>query len=337
MQMRQRTPFSLVGLSLAILLSMLLAACGNTNAASTQTGGGNTPLTNVSIGLGYIPDIQFAPFYVALDKGYYKAAGLNVTLNHGIVTDLFGEMMSNKDTFVFATGDETLVARSKNLPVVDVSTLYQRYPVSLIVPANSPIKSVADLRGHTIGEPGPFGSTHIGLLALLHRAGLSTNDVKLQSIGFTQVSALKQGRVDAVVGYTNNEPLQLRRLGMNVRTFEVSDYQPLISNGIITTENTLHNQGKNVVQPFVQATLKGLQEVINNPAEALQLSKTEIPGMNASTSMDELQATIPIWKGNGQHPLGYNDSATWKAMAQFLAGQQLIPADMDVNKAFASA
>lgn len=338
MQTRQRPPFSLAALSLAILLSMLLAACGSNTPPATRTGGGSTaPLINVSIGLGYIPDIQFAPFYVALNKGYYKAAGLNVTLNHGIVTDLFGEMMSNKDTFVFATGDETLVARSKNLPVVDVSTLYQRYPVSLIVPANSPIKSLADLKGHTIGEPGPFGSTHIGLLALLHHAGLSTGDVKLQSIGFTQVSALKQGRVDAVVGYTNNEPLQLRRLGMNVRTFDTSDYQSLVSNGIITTESTLRDQEKNVVQPFVQATLKGLQEVINNPSEALQLSKTDIPGMNASTAMDELRATIPVWKGNGQHPLGYNDGATWRAMAQFLAGQQLIPANMDVSKAFTSA
>ncbi len=336
MQKRQRIPFSLVIISLAVLLSMLLAACGDaTPSPTSQTGGHNTaPLINVSIGLGYIPDIQFAPFYVALSKGYYKAAGLNVTLNHGIVTDLFGEMMSGKDTFVFATGDETLVARSKNLPVVDVSTLYQRYPVSIIVPDNSPIKTLADLKGHSIGEPGPFGSTHIGLLALLHQAGLKTSDVNLQSIGFTQVDALKQGRVDAVVGYTNNEPLQLRRLGMAVRTFDVSNYQPLVSNGIITTESTLHDQKMNVVQPFVQATLQGLQDTIANPAIAVNISKSYIPGMDTSKATDELQATIPIWTGNGQHLFGNNDSATWQAMAQFLVGQQQIPASLDVSKAF---
>lgn len=335
MKTRQRAPFFLGALSFAVLMSMVLAACDNAATTSSSPARGGT--INVSIGLGYIPDIQFAPFYVALSKGYYKAAGLNVTLNHGVETDLFGEMISGKDTFVFATGDETLVARSKNLPVVDVSTLYQRYPVSVIVPANSPIKTLADLKGHSIGEPGPFGSTYIGLLALLHQAGLTTNDVHLQSIGFTQVSALQQGRVDAVVGYTNNEPLQLRRLGVNVRTFDVSDYQPLISNGIITTESTLHNQDKTVVQPFVQATLKGLRDVIANPAAALQISKTYIPGMNASTSMDELQATIPIWQGNRQRTLGYNDSTIWQEMAQFLAGQQQIPTGMDVSKAFVNA
>lgn len=336
MQTRHRVPFFLTALSLTVLLSLFVTACGNAAPSSASQANKGGQAINVSIGLGYIPDIQFAPFYVALSKGYYAAAGLHVTLNHGVVTDLFGEMMSGKDTFVFATGDETLVARSKNLPVVDVSTMYQRYPVSVIVPANSPIKTLADLKGHTIGEPGPFGSTYIGLLALLHQAGLTTNDVHLQSIGFTQVSALKQGRVDAVVGYTNNEPLQLRRLGMDVRTFDVSDYQALVSNGIITTESTLHNQGNSVVQPFVQATLKGLQAVIANPSEALQISQNYIPGMNASTAMDELQATIPIWKGNGQHALGFNDSSVWQAMAQFLVGQQQIPASLDVSKAFVS-
>lgn len=332
MQTRRHVSFSATAISLLLLVSMLLTACGNSTSANNSSG----PLTNVSIGLGYIPDIQFAPFYVAVSKGYYKAAGLNVTLIHGVETDLFGEMTSGKDTFVFATGDETLTARSQNLPVVDVSTLYQRYPVSLIVPANSPIKTLADLKGHTIGEPGAFGSTYIGLLALLHAAGLTTRDVKLESIGFTQVSALKQGRVDAVVGYTNNEPLQLRRLGMQVRTFDVFNYQPLVSNGIITTEKTLSSRAS-MVHAFVQATLKGLREVIANPTEALQISAGYIPGMDTTAAMAELQATIPIWQGNNQHPLGYNDSTTWQEMTQFLVSQKLIPASLDVSKAFTSS
>src|SRR6266568_3626786 len=57
----------------------------------------------------------------------------------------------------------------------------------------------------------------------------------IQFSGFTQVQALLTHRVDAVVGYSNNEPLQLRKQGLDVRTFDVSNYQPLISNGIVTT------------------------------------------------------------------------------------------------------
>jgi putative riboflavin transport system substrate-binding protein len=318
---------------LCVLLGLALAGCGSngtTGSTSTPPAGS---LTNISIALGYIPDIQFAPFYVAQSKGYYRAAGLNVTLHHGIVNDLFGSLAVGHDTFVFATGDEELVARSKNLQVVDVATIYQRYPVSLIVPASSSIRTLADIKGHTIGIPGPYGSTYVGLQALLYNAHLSLPDVHLQSIGFTQVAALLAHRVDAVVGYSNNEPLQLEKQGMAVRTFDVSDYQPLVSNGLITTEGTLQSQPQ-MVKAFVQATLKGLKEVIANPAEAIQISKSFIPGMNVATETAVLQATIPIWQGSGQAQPGYNDSATWQSMVQFLVAEKIIPPVQDVAQAY---
>lgn len=329
---RHRPSFFTSFLMLVALLSLILAGCGSSGGSNSSTPGTGS-LTNVSIAFGYIPDIQFAPFYVAQSKGYYKAAGLNVDFHHGFVNDLIGSLAVGHDTFVFATGDEEMVARSKNISVVDVATIYQRYPVSLIVPTNSSIHTLADIKGHTIGEPGPFGATYVGLLALLHYAHLSLSDVHVQSIGFTQVQALLEHRFDAVVGYSNNEPLQLQRQGLAVRTFDVSDYQPLVSNGILTTEDTLHNQPQ-MVKAFVQATLKGLKEVIANPAEAVQISKSYIPGMNVENATAVLQATIPIWQGNGQVQLGYNDSATWQAMVQFLVAMKIIPPVSDVSQAY---
>ncbi len=107
MRIYHRQSFLLPVLSLLALL--LFAACGNSTSPSATSG---PTLKKVSIGLGYIPDIQFAPFYVAQSKGYYKAAGLDVTFHHGIVPDLIGSMVLGHDTFVFAGGDEALVARS---------------------------------------------------------------------------------------------------------------------------------------------------------------------------------------------------------------------------------
>ena len=336
MYTRHRSSFFTSFLMLVALLSLILAGCGSNAGNGTGSTPGTGSLTNVSIAFGYIPDIQFAPFYVAQSKGYYKAAGLNVDFHHGFVNDLIGSLAVGHDTFVFASGDEELVARSKNISVVNVATIYQRYPVSLIVPANSSIQTLADVKGHTIGEPGPFGATYVGLLALLHYAHLSLSDVHVQSIGFTQVTALLQHRFDAVVGYSNNEPLQLRKQGLAVRTFDVSDYQPLVSNGIITTADTLHNQPQ-MVKAFVQATIKGLKDVIANPAGAVQISKSYIPGMNVENATSVLQATIPIWQGNGQVQLGYNDSATWQAMTQFLVAMKIIPSVQDVSSAYTNA
>ncbi len=339
MNTRHRLPFFASLFMLVALLSFTLVACGSptsdTNGGSTPTPT-SAPLTNVSIAFGYIPDIQFSPFYVAQQKGYYKAAGLNVTFHHGFVNDLIGSLALGHDTFVFATGDEELVARSKNLPVVDVATIYQRYPVSLIVPANSSIHTLADLKGHTIGEPGQFGATYVGLLALLNSAHLSFSDVHVQSIGFTQVTALLAHRFDAVVGYSNNEPLQLQKQGLAVRTFNVSDYQPLVSNGLITTEDTLHNSPQ-TVKAFVKATLQGLRDVIANPTQAISISQNFIPGLNVANATAVLQATIPIWQTTGQNPPGYNDSAAWQSMTQFLVAMKIIPPVSDVSQAYTNA
>lgn len=322
MPKRHRSSMLLSFLSPLVLLTLLLTACGSTTTASSGSPSSTATTKSLTIGLGYIPDVQFAPFYVAKSKGYYSAAGLNVTFNHGIVPDLFGSMVAGRNTFVFAGGDEMLAARDKNIPAVDVATIFQKYPVSLIVPSDSPIKTLADLKGHTIGIPGAYGSTYTGLLALLYSAHLKVSDVKLQTIGFTQVAALISHKVDAVMGYSNNEALQLPQRGFPVRTFNVSDYQPLISNGIITTEDTYHSQTA-MVKSFVEATLKGLKDVIANPSAALDICKTYIPTLTDTTqAMNELKATLPIWQGNGQ--LGYNDSATWQSMEQFLVAQKMI-------------
>ena len=332
MHTHRRSSFLLSFSALCLLLMMIVAACGSANTGT----GNSTSLKKVSIGLGYIPDIQFAPFYVAQSKGYYKAAGLDVTFHPGDVSDLIGSMVLGKDNFVFASGDEELVARSKNLNVVDVSTIFQRYPVSLIVPADSSIHTLADLKGHTIGVPGPYGATYIGLLAFLNYAHLSLSDVHVQAIGFTQVAALIGHKVDAVMGYSNNEPLLLNARGFKVRTFDVSDYQPLVSNGIITTEATLSSQPQ-LVRNFVQATIKGLRDVIANPAEAVQISKSYIADLNTDTAMTVLQATIPIWQGNGQVALGYNDMATWQSMEQFLVAQKIIPPVQNLAQAYTNS
>ena len=324
MSIRHRFTMILPVIATLMVSTLLFAACGSTTSTNPgSTSGSSKPLTSVSIGLGYNPDIQFAPFYVAQSKGYYRNAGLDVTFHHGIVTDLFGTMIAGKNTFVFAGGDELLQAQDKNkgLSVTDVATVFQRYPVSLVVPADSSIKALADFKGHTIGIPGPYGSTYTGLLALLHAGNLSLSDVKVESIGFNQVASLMNHKVDAIVGYSNNEPLQLANNGMQVRTFSVSDYQPLVSNGIITMTNTYHSQSK-IVNAFVQATLKGLQDVIAHPDQAVTISQTYVPGLNTTTASKVLNATIPIYKGNGK--LGYNDSAIWAATEKFLVNQKMI-------------
>jgi NitT/TauT family transport system substrate-binding protein len=319
--------------SLALLvLVVALAGCGT-------SANGSSP-TKLTVGLTYVPNIQFAPFYVAQALGYYRDAGLDVTFHHhGASEDEFAALVAGQEDAIFAGGDEIVGARAHNVPIVDVATVFTRYPVVAIVPANSPIQSAADLRGHTIGVPGAYGATYIGLLSLLSSAGLSQSDVTIQSIGYTQVTALLTHKVDAIMGYANNEPLLLQKSGMTVRTFDVNNAEhPLISNGLAAMQSELSSHGGDI-KKLVAATLKGVDYVLAHPQDAVNLSKAYVPGLdsasNAADALAVLQATLPYMQSAGAKA-GYNDPAKWTAMVSFLQAQGQLSGPVDASKVYSN-
>lgn len=88
---------------------------------------------------------------MALEKGYFDEAGLDVTLrHHGAQEALFGALESGAEDIVFAGATEMMQARSQGLDVVNWATLYQKYPVTLITPTSAGVTSPADLIGKKI-------------------------------------------------------------------------------------------------------------------------------------------------------------------------------------------
>jgi NitT/TauT family transport system substrate-binding protein len=313
------------------------ASAAPASAAPATPSRASGPLKKLTIGLGYIPDIQFAPFYVAQAKGYFRDEGLDVDFKQGFETDVLKLLGTGALNFGVAGGDELMVARSQGVPIIYVATWFQKYPVSVVAPESANIRSVADLKGKTIGVPGRFGATYVGLLALLDSAGLKESDVQLREIGFTQVQALTQKQVDAVVGYSNNEPVQLKALGLAITTFNVFDKVDLVSNGLITDEKTAQ-QNPELVRSVVRAFLRGVQDTISNPEEAITLSIPTIPG--SADKRDQLRAvlaaTVPIFQSakNQAQGLGYSDPAAWTSSRDLLRKLGVLGSDIDVSKAY---
>ena len=316
---------------------LALAACagqpgGTDSTATSAPGTASGAGTEMTIGLTYTPDIQFAPFYVAAEKGYYEDAGLDVSLrHHGASEGLFTAISGGQEDVVVAGGDEMLQARSQDVPLLDVATLYQDYPVALIVPADSEIRTAADLKGHKVGIPGPFGETYFGLVALLHGAGLTEDDVTVEHIGFTQQAALTAGHVDAVMGFVNNDAVRFAQAGQEVRTIPVTEGDvPLVGIGLGVLDTTADERPEDVAA-VVEATLRGVRDVVADPQEAVDLSAEYVPDLNRQEQQDEalatLEATVPLY-GEGDQ-IGAQDAATWEAMVTLMGDNGLLASAVD--------
>jgi NitT/TauT family transport system substrate-binding protein len=169
----------------------------------------------ITIGLPFRPDVQFAPIYVAQALGEFASRGLDVSLEYGSETDFLQRVARGDLPAAIVGGDQVLLARAQDIPVVYVATWYHRFPVA-VFSLDPTLDTAAGLAGRSVGEPMPGGVTSMGLRALLAAAGVAETDVSMEVIGFNQVEAIRGGRVDAAVGYAVNEPLRLRSEGLDV-------------------------------------------------------------------------------------------------------------------------
>lgn len=305
--------------------ALALAGCSAADTASTTStttsSGEPVPLT---VGLTYVPDIQFAPFYLADSLGYYEEAGLSVELrHHGASESLFGAIGEGTEDVVIATGDEVLAHRAGGGDLTMVGAVFGSSPVALIAPEDDEIASVADLRGASIGLPGEYGSTYLGLLMLLWDAGMDVADIDLQSIGYTQTTALLTGQVDAVMGYENGDAVRIAAGGTPVTTLLAQD---LVSVGVAATDETVADQGE-ALDAFMAATLKGAAAISADLERAVEISSDYIPGMTQQAMDDALavlEATVPLLSATGEI-----DQATWDAMGQAMLSAGMIDAVPD--------
>jgi len=319
-------------LFLAILTLSLIALSGCSGGAS-PTPAPPAPPTKVTLAMGFIPNVQFAPFYVAVNQGYFADENLEIEFDYGMETDLLNLVGTDALQFAVASGDQVILARGQGLPVVYVMTYFQRFPVAVVSLEDVPLENPEDLIGRSVGIPGLWGASYIGWLALLDAAGIDEGDIKLESIGYTQVASLTENQVDAAVVYAANEPVQLRQAGYEPHIIYVADYMNLVSNGIITNDKTIAEQPQ-LVAGLVRAVLRGLRYTIEHPEEAFEICLEYVPeagGENRDTQLAVLQESIKFWQSD---KLGYSDPAVWEMSQEFMLEAGLAETQTDPDQMF---
>ncbi len=196
-------------------------------------------LTLIRLPMGYIPNVQYAPFYAAVEKGFFAENGIELKFDYSYETDGVALVGTNEIQFSLVSGEQVPIARAEGLPIVYVMAWYEKYPIAVVAKTEQNVKIPQDLAGKRVALPGPFGANYVGLRALMGKVGLQESDIILESVGFTQVEVLATDTSEVVVVYSANEPVQLIAQGYDLDVILVSDYVDLVSNGLITNEITL--------------------------------------------------------------------------------------------------
>ena len=281
----------LVSIALLSLVAAPLAAC----AAPPSE------LRQVTLLLGFRPDVQFAPFYVAQREGFYADAGLEVTIEHMQAPDVQRLVASGEAEFGVADATDVMIARTAGIPIKYASTLYQRFPVAIIGAEGDVPSDPADLAGRSIGTPGMFGSSWHALLALLDAGGLSADDVTIREYPqFNQVDGLANGDVELITGFRNNEPLRLEARDIPPALLTVDGVAPLPGPGVIVGDDLLASD-PDLVEAFVTATAAAQAAVIADPDIGFAAAEDAVPAIaeDPDVARAVLDATIELWRGDG--------------------------------------
>src|SRR5215212_11494248 len=330
------------------VIATLVAGCGSTNSTPLPSGspvsttaasaGVVSPSPDVSaaatalvVGLGYIPSVQFAPFYLANQRGYYRDEGVHVSFQNEIDANLVPKVGQGQVDVGLADGTSVIPAASQGIPIRYFATIYGRFPSIVFAKASSGISTAADLKGKKIGIPGKYGSSWIMLQALLASAHLTTSDVTIVEYpDFGQGAAVAAGAVDAATGFANNEPVQLQLANTPVNVLAIDQITPLPGPGLIASTATIAAK-RAALTGFVQATLQAMNEIAADPKVGIDASIASVPdlGKNRSTQEAILAATIATWPRAGAPAgaalTGTVDTAGWKSSIDYLTTLQLVP------------
>lgn len=313
-----------------MMMFRTLATTLGVAALSATLAGAAQAQTKVTFQLNWTAGGPNAGFAAAVGEGYYKAAGLDVTVVQGNGSGNTAQLVANgraQIAYADAVAISQLVA--KGAPMKVVATVYQSNPNQVSALKKTGLKSVKDLAGKKVGVPA--GSSQTTMLPLFLKAnGLKESDMQMLNMPPTSmVPALLQGQVDAILGSMDAYQIQLEAQGAELDNFRFADFGvPTVSTSIFVADGYA-KENPDVVRKFIAASLKGWGFAIDNPARTVQHLGTVFPEVNAKLAASELAAITPLFCSGGAKYLGKAEPAHWDRTQTLLSEVGLLPAGQD--------
>ena len=261
------------------------------------------PLEKVSVKLQWADQFQFAGYYVAKEKGFYRDVGLDVTLQKFDPKKLaVDEVMNGRSTYGIGRSS-LLIDRMKGKNVVALAAIFQSSPFILLSKKSLDIQTPRDLIGKRVMMTEDFQDT------ISVRAMLNSQDVRMGQLKFLEHSFnpfdIANGKTDVMACYISNEPYVLKEKGIETNLISPEAYGfDFYSDILFTTdEEVRHHPAR--VRAFVDATLKGWEYAFENIPETAQLIRERYNSQNKS--LESLIYEGKVLKGlayRGNNPLG---------------------------------
>ena len=316
---------------LAALLSLLaavLAPAVLAPAALAQAPAPAAALHKLDVLLDWYVNPDHAPLVVTLERGYFREAGLDVRLiAPSDPNDPPKLVAAGKADIAVSYQPHLHIQTGQGLPLTRIGTLVATPLNTLVVLDSSPVRSIADLKGRTVGFA-VAGTEDATMGAMLARHGLTVADIKLINVGFGLTPALASGRVDAVIGaYRNFELTQLELIGKKGRAFYVEEegvppYDELI---LVAQRGRL---GTLPLRPFIDAVERGTQYLINHPDESWKLLLARHKELDDELNRRAWRDTLPRF---ALRP-GALDRARYQRFAEFLRDRGVIKAVLPLDE-----
>ena len=269
--------------------------------------------------------------YVAVEKGFYKAQNLKVTLvPFSFEEPTLEAVVQGKATFGVKSASEIIQARAEGLPVRAFAVIYQDSPLCCYALKESGITRPQDFVGKTVGlKPGQIT---IAYQVMLDKLGIDRSTITEVQVGYG-VDELISGTTDVSTGFSINEPHQAIEAGYDVNIMLFADYGVKVYDDVLfATEDTI-NHNPELVGRFLRATLEGWRYAIQHEEETVDIVLKYATDSSRGHESYMLTQSIPLIHTGGS-PIGWMERERWTQTHDILLQAGAIEEEVDMDEAF---
>jgi NitT/TauT family transport system substrate-binding protein len=290
----------------------------------------------VQLRLDWVFGSEHAPIFLAKEKGFFAAEGIDIELLPGEGSTVTVKLVGNGTTaFGYAGADQVLMAAGRDLPVVSLAVILQKSPSAIIFPASSGIITLQDLYGRRLG---------VQLRSNTEKQWRAVEEINhLDKAKISEVPAdraiaqlLENKTIDAGVAFYFNDGLKLVAGGLPMKWILFSDAGlPIYSTALITNGDMI-KEHPDLVRRFTRAFIKGWTYSLAHPQEALEIFLKANPTIDPKYSALKLPEVLKLTQSQdvAEHGIGYSTADKWNAMQQALLAMGAMTEKADVTKAF---